>query len=260
MLDQNDLFRSHALGSFHELLRDVTIDPAMLMWLNGIENRAKRDQRELRPRGHGAVHARRGPRRVQRDRRRELAKALTGWRADWVDGVGYTNFRFDPNRFDGGTKTLFAGVSGYGPKVGNFGWQDAVRLCVEHPLHPSFLVEKLWSYFIPTPPLEGRSPGPRGATTSSRATASGPVVEAILLHPDLYKGPRMVKPPAVCARSAAAMGRYIDRESGGGSATTPASSSSARPTSRAGTTPAGSTPAQSADAGTWRRGAERPPA
>ena len=38
MLKQNKLFRSHALGSFEQLLLDVTRDPAMLLWLNGTDN------------------------------------------------------------------------------------------------------------------------------------------------------------------------------------------------------------------------------
>src|SRR5216684_3654278 len=38
MLAQNQLFRDHGLGSFKELLLDVTRDPAMLLWLNGSDN------------------------------------------------------------------------------------------------------------------------------------------------------------------------------------------------------------------------------
>src|SRR5262249_50193549 len=38
MLNQNHLFRRQGLGSFHELLLDVTEDPAMLLWLNGSDN------------------------------------------------------------------------------------------------------------------------------------------------------------------------------------------------------------------------------
>src|SRR5512132_4303557 len=38
MLKQNQLFRSHGLGSFEQLLLSVTKDPAMLLWLNGTEN------------------------------------------------------------------------------------------------------------------------------------------------------------------------------------------------------------------------------
>ena len=38
MISQYKLFRSSFLGSFKQLLKNVTIDPAMLLWLNGIEN------------------------------------------------------------------------------------------------------------------------------------------------------------------------------------------------------------------------------
>ena len=38
MLQQNELFRTHSLGSFHNLLLEVTRDPAMLLWLNGSDN------------------------------------------------------------------------------------------------------------------------------------------------------------------------------------------------------------------------------
>ena len=37
-LNQNDLFRRRALGKFSDLLLDVTVDPAMLIWLSGNEN------------------------------------------------------------------------------------------------------------------------------------------------------------------------------------------------------------------------------
>src|SRR5688500_7742603 len=38
MLGQNLLLRRHALGSFPPLVRDITKDPAMLLWLSGTEN------------------------------------------------------------------------------------------------------------------------------------------------------------------------------------------------------------------------------
>jgi uncharacterized protein (DUF1800 family) len=211
MLDQNETFRSHALGSFLDLLSAVTRDPAMLMWLDGVHNRKgainenyAREVMELFTLGadRGAY--------TETDVR-ELAKALTGWAADISNERG-SNFRFDPARFDSSVKTVFAGVPGYGPKVGNFRWEDAVRLCIEHPLHPSFAVSKLWSYFIPTPPPEAER-----KSLEQHYVQSGyqirPVIEAILLHPDLYSGPRMVKPPVVfCAGMLRALGRSVDRE------------------------------------------------
>jgi hypothetical protein len=39
MLRQNALLRRHALGSFERLAVEITRDPAMLLWLNGVDNR-----------------------------------------------------------------------------------------------------------------------------------------------------------------------------------------------------------------------------
>ena len=71
-----------------------------------------------------------------------------------------------------------------------------MRLCVEHRLHPSFFVPKLWAYFIPLPPP------PADQRALEHLYVKGgfdvrPVVEAILMHPLLYAGPRMVSAPVV---------------------------------------------------------------
>ena len=74
---------------------------------------------------------------------REMARTLTGWTAEWTESSGLQNFRFDPSRHDEGDKTVFG-------QTGNWNYEDAVRLCVTHPLHASFFVSKLWSYFVPS--------------------------------------------------------------------------------------------------------------
>ncbi len=62
---------------------------------------------------------------------REQARALTGFRNDWREGVGPTRFRFDRERHDVGSKRVFG-------RRGRFDWRDAVRLCVTHPrIRPS---------------------------------------------------------------------------------------------------------------------------
>jgi uncharacterized protein (DUF1800 family) len=120
---------------------------------------------------------------------REMARAFTGWRADWVQGVGMTNFRFDATRHDAGEKTVFG-------RTGAWDWQDACRLVVEHPLHASFFVGKLWAHFVGEP-----IPADVAAALEKLYVDSGwqirPVLEAILLSPWFYEGPRLVKPPAV---------------------------------------------------------------
>ena len=47
MLRQNRMMRARALGNFHDLLVQVTRDPAMLLWLSGIEHQVQ-PERELR--------------------------------------------------------------------------------------------------------------------------------------------------------------------------------------------------------------------
>jgi uncharacterized protein (DUF1800 family) len=186
MLNQVDMFRGNALGSFHDLLLNVTQDPAMLVWLNGNQNvkgrpneNYGREMMELFTLG-----ANRGA-YTEADVR-EQARALTGWRGSVVNRQP-AGFTFDPARHDAGTKTIFG-------KTGAYDWHDACQLCLDHPLHPSFFVTKLWSYFVPTAPDAATVKGLASLYASRQVR---PVVEAILAHPDFYEGPRMVKPPVV---------------------------------------------------------------
>jgi uncharacterized protein (DUF1800 family) len=201
MLDQNETFRRHALGSFRDLLLDVTSDPAMLQWLNGNKNAKGRPNenyaRELME--LFTLGADRGA-YTEKDVR-EQARALTGWRSNRVKGVGPTNFRYDPKFHDDGMKIVFA-------QSGNYDWHDACGLCLANRDHPSFFVTKLWSYFVPTAPSRATQRALERIYT--RAYQVGPVLEAILQHPALYNGPRMVKPPVVYAAGMLrALGRGI---------------------------------------------------
>src|SRR5262249_29505893 len=188
MLDQNQLFRSHGLGSFHTLLLDVTKDPAMLLWLNGSDNSKwapnenyARELMELFTLGAGRGY-------TEADVRQQ-ARALTGFDNDWRNGVGPTNFRYETGRHDGGVKTIFG-------KRGRFDWKDSVRLAIANPRHPSFFVQKLWSYFVPTAP-DAATQHALEQIYVGKGRKVQPVVEAIFKHPALYEGPRMVKPPVV---------------------------------------------------------------
>jgi hypothetical protein len=206
MLDQNELFRRNALGNFKTLVHDVTVDPAMLVWLSGLDNRKKainenygRELMELFTLGadRGAY--------TETDVR-ELARALSGWRADWDDDIGLYNFRLDANRWDSGSKTVFG-------KTGTFNWEDAARLVIEHDLHPSYFVRKLWSYFIPTAPSQAQLDALAQAYKSSGYEIR-PILEAILRAPELYAATRMVKPPIVfTAGLLRALGKGIDEDS-----------------------------------------------
>jgi uncharacterized protein (DUF1800 family) len=189
MLDQNDLFRESALGSFQDLFQAVTVNPAMLTFLDGIEN-SRSDPNENYAREMMELFSLGADRGAYTERDvREMARALTGWRADWTESSGLQNFRFDATRHDNHNKTVFA-------QTGNWSYEDAVRMCVAHPLHPSFFVAKLWSYFVPVPPDEATLASLQGLYIGSGYSIRA-VLEAILQHPDFLDGPELVTPPVV---------------------------------------------------------------
>jgi uncharacterized protein (DUF1800 family) len=190
MLGQNRLFRTRGLGTFEKLLLGVAKNPAMLVWLSGNQNSVDapnenyaREQMELFTLGADR------PGGYTEDDVREHARALTGWINDYDAAGRPVNFRFAPNRHDYGTKTIFG-------HQGNFDWKDSCWLCLRHPNHASFFVPKLWSYFIAGPP-----PAETQAALEHMYVSQGfairPVLESILMHPQLYEGDRMVKPPVV---------------------------------------------------------------
>ena len=191
-IGQAGMFRKKAFARFDKLIKDVTTDPAMLIWLSGIYNNKwdpnenyGRELMELFTLG-AADPETEYP--YSEEDVREQARALTGWRANWVEDVGYENFRFDPDYHDSGTKTIFG-------QSGRFDWQDSCRLCLEHEAHAPYLVGKLWSYFIPVPP----DPATRAELEAMYRSnyKIRPLLKAILKHPAFYEGPAMVKPPIV---------------------------------------------------------------
>ena len=173
---------------------------------------------------------------------REQARALTGWRADCVDDVGYADFHFDAERHDGGSKTIFG-------QPGAFDWRDSCRLCVEHSRPQELLRREAVELLHPDAPVEEDAQGARAALRQARPR-DPPGGRGDPHAPDLYRGPAMVKPPAVyIAGLLRARRRGIRPATTSGSPTSAASGCSGPRTSRAGTTPAGSTPRPSAGAG-----------
>ena len=190
-IKQYELFAKHAFGSFDELLRGVTRDPAMLIWLSGIDNHKDypnenygRELMELFTLG-----AAEDGYPYSEDDVREQARALTGFTARWRDDVGYVDFHYDERRHDKGSKTIFG-------QTGNWDWRDSCRLCLEHEAHAPYFVNRMWAHFIPDP-----LPPATGAALEELYVESGygigPVVEAILMTPEFYEGDALVKPPLV---------------------------------------------------------------
>jgi uncharacterized protein (DUF1800 family) len=137
---------------------------------------------------------------------REHARALTGWTNSWNQSTGEPqNFHFERTLHDDGIKVIYG-------RRGRFGWRDSLRLALGRPGHPRYFVTKLWSYFSPV-----ALPEPDVRAAAALYLSSGkrirPLVEAMLTHPLIYDGPRLVKPPIVqIAGMLRGTGRYIDTD------------------------------------------------
>jgi uncharacterized protein (DUF1800 family) len=205
MIAQNQTQRDLCLASFPRMLTAMTTDPAMLLWLSGSgstkdapnENYA-REMQELFTLGAGDGY-------TERDVR-EHARALTGFTNSWNQVTGQPDdFHFDPTRHDAGVKVIYG-------RRGNFEWKDSLRLALAHPAHAKHFVTKLWSYLCPQP-LSAADTRAAEELYLSTGKQIRPLLEAMLMHPRVLGGPRMIKPPIVqIAGMLRGIGRYIDTD------------------------------------------------
>ncbi|MCO4781339.1 MAG: DUF1800 domain-containing protein [Candidatus Cloacimonetes bacterium] len=135
MLQQHNLFRKHALGSFKDFLHDIIYDPAMIHYLDTQSNhkgRANenfaRELLELFTLGIGNY--------TEKDIK-EIAKAFTGYKANHYNG----KFRISYPHHDHSKKTIF-GVTK------RFMGEDVVELLLQQKALPQFIVSKLSKEFI----------------------------------------------------------------------------------------------------------------
>ena len=141
MLNQIQMFRTHANGNFHEMLVAVAQDPAMLFWLDNKDNvkgkpneNFAREVMELFAMGEGQGY-------TESDIR-EIARAFTGWAMTPDPTVDKTaEFINEPKRHDDGVKS-FLGESG------NFDGYDAIDIILKQEATPRFISGKLYHFFV----------------------------------------------------------------------------------------------------------------
>ena len=139
MYRQNVKLRSYATGNFAALLREVSKDPAMLIYLDGAQNRKgapnenfAREVMELFTLGEG---------NYSEQDIKEVARAFTGWSIDGEAG----DFRFRRAIHDDGSKTILG-------SSGKFNGDDVVTLLLQQPATSEFIVSKLWREFVSPEP------------------------------------------------------------------------------------------------------------
>lgn len=136
MYPQNKLFRDNAFGNFKQLTKLVTIDPAMLIYLDGqLNNRTApnenygRELLELFTIGIGNY--------TETDVK-QAARALTGWQNNYDNGIKSV---FNRNRFDSTNKTFMG-------QTGNFGYEEIIDIIFTKEETAKFLCRKLYKEFV----------------------------------------------------------------------------------------------------------------
>lgn len=133
--NQNQLFRSYALGNLRELTRNVSKDPAMLVYLDGASN-LKAHPNENYARELMELFTL-GVDNYSEEDVRNSARAWTGWR--------YSRFTeeatFDPAFHDDGVKTFLG-------QTGNFSGDDIVNIIFSQPQCARFFANSLLSAFV----------------------------------------------------------------------------------------------------------------
>ena len=130
---QNTLFREYVFGNFKELTKKITIDPAMIIYLDG-EYNTKNDPNENYARELLELFTIGIGNYTEQDIR-NAARALTGW---YTDGLSSS---LDTDLHDHGAKE-FMGQSG------NFGYEDIVDIVFTKDETARFICRKLYKEFV----------------------------------------------------------------------------------------------------------------
>ena len=153
---QNDLFRRYAFGNFKDLTKQVTIDGAMLRYLNGNTNTRTspnenyaRELQELFTIGKGQEIAPGNYTNYTEDDVKAAARVLTGWRDD---GTLITSY-FTASRHDTTNKqfsadygnTVITGQAGAG---GANEIDDFLSMIFGQQETAKFICRKLYRYFV----------------------------------------------------------------------------------------------------------------
>lgn len=152
-------FRSQAWGNFRQIIKDMTIDPAMLIYLNGQDNRKTspnenyaRELLELFTIGKGPIAGPGDYTNYTEDDIREIARVLSGWRdfgftTESETGEIYSYFK--ESNHDTGTKTLSHRFNG--AQISNRGDEEyayLIDVIFQQEEVARFICRKLYKWFV----------------------------------------------------------------------------------------------------------------
>ena len=157
ILKQIEMFRRHGLGSYRDLLLELSRDPAMIFWLDNKDNHKGavnenygRELLELFSMGVG---------NYTEDDVRQASRAFTGWTirdpayhtinaeqcSIWPYGKLDLQFRYAEDDHDSGEKTFLG-------ETGAFSGEDIIDIICRQPATARFIARHLYSFFVADEP------------------------------------------------------------------------------------------------------------
>ncbi len=208
LINQNNLLRSHAIGKLDDLIHAISIDPAMLWWLDGRTSTGAQPNenysRELMELFTlGIADASGNPNYTQNDVHNG-ALALAGW---VVEQDGSVVLR--PRRQYRGTVTYLG-------HTGNLGLDDVVTILCAHPATPRHLAWRMWNFFVYVTNLADPALQPMVDAYNQNDHSIGAMVRAMLTSPAFfsaraYRG-KVKSPPEFLAGAARGLGLQVNGE------------------------------------------------
>jgi uncharacterized protein (DUF1800 family) len=197
IIKHHNLLRSKALGNIKQLTRDITLDPAMLVYLNGQNNNKvapdenyAREIQELFVIGKGPAA------KFTEDDVKTAAKLLTGWRNNFTTFNSY----FDSTRHDTTNKqfSAFYGnrlITGRtGATAGDLELNDFLDMLFSNEEAALFLCRRLYRWFIYyeiTPEVESNIIVPLASIMRLSNYDVKPVLQKLLLSEHFYDAMNM---------------------------------------------------------------------
>ncbi len=147
-----NLLRQNALGNFKSLAKQITVNAAMLAYLNGDANEAgaanenyARELFELFTIGKGEQIAEGNYTNYTEEDVVAASKVLTGWKIDWLNASVY----FDPSKHDEGDKQFSAAFNNQ--IIANNGeneYEDLIEMIFANKETARFLCRKIYRWFV----------------------------------------------------------------------------------------------------------------
>ena len=155
--DQLRMFRSHGLAKLDDLLLKLSRDPAMIIWLDNVDNH------------NGAINENYGRELLElfsmgvgnnsEDDIKECSRAFTGWsiaNSDYIKQLAVRNsimpygklawrYEYKEDDHDNGEKTFLG-------HKGNFNGEEIVKIICEQPATARFISRHLYHFFVADEP------------------------------------------------------------------------------------------------------------